>query len=226
MFGKRIYESDYSVSIKDYKTAVDFCVLSPLYGEKDIEKAANIAYKNHYRSICVLPFLVEHAKAYIDQKLASSVNVGTVVDFPLGASLLSTKVEQTKRAFANGASYVDVVINLSNIKNNDMGALKREVARLVHLARKEQINIVLETSALSRDEIEKVVKVCTKCKVDYIMTNTGFGNGGATPEAVAMLKEMVNNKCGIKAAGGISTREEVWNLLRSGASLVATSREV
>ena len=132
----------------------------------------------------------------------------------------------TKAALANGANYIDVVVNLSYIKNNDYNELKKEISRLVHVARKEQINIVLEASALSRDELEKAVKICIKCKVDFIMTNTGFGSGGATPELVQFLKEIINNKCGIKVAGGITTREEAWNLLRSGASIVATSREV
>ena len=226
MFGKKLYQTDGQVSPKDYRSAIDFCVLSPLYGEKDIERAINIAYKNKYRSVCVLPFLVEYAKEYIAAKFTNTLLVGTVIDFPLGASLLSTKSEQAKRAFASGADYIDAAINLSNAKTKNYGALKKEIARMVHIARKQQINIIIETSALDRDEIEKVIKICAKCKVDYIMTNTGFGSGGATPEAVEMLKEIAADKVGIKAAGGITTREQVWALIRSGATLVATSREV
>ena len=100
MFGKKIFKTDEIVSIKDYKSAIDFCVLSPLYGEKDIEKAINVAYKNKYRSVCVLPFWVEKAKEYVEANFPGSVKIGTVVDFPLGSSLLTTKSEQEKRAFS------------------------------------------------------------------------------------------------------------------------------
>ena len=226
MFGKKLYEIDGQVSIKDYRSAVDFCVLSPLYGESDVEKAANIAYKNRYNSICVLPFLVEHAKAYIDEKLQGQIKLGTVIDFPLGASLLSTKVEQAKRAISCGVDYIDVAINLANVRSKDFGAVKKEVARMVHVARKIQINVIIEVSALSHDEIERVVRICTKSRVDFVMTNTGFGSGGVSPESVEFLKNIADGRCGIKAAGGVSTREEAWNLLRSGANLVATSREI
>ena len=226
MFGKKLYQTDGQVSVKDYKSAIDFCVLSPLYGEKDIEKAINIAYKNRYRSVCVLPFLVEVAKEYISSKMPGSLLVGTVVDFPLGASLVSTKAEQAKRALSSGADYIDVAINLSYARNKDTNALKKEISRLVHVARKSQINIIIETSALSREEIEKIIKICARSKVDFVMTNTGFGASGASPESVEMLKELAGDKMGIKAAGGITTREQVWALLRSGATLIATSREV
>jgi len=226
MFGKKLYQTDGQISVKDYKSAIDFCVLSPLYGEKDIERAINIAYKNKYRSVCVLPFMVEAAKEYINAKLTGTLLVGTVIDFPLGASLLSTKAEQAKRAFANGADYIDVTINLSNAKNKNYAALKKEISRMVHIARKNQINIIIETSALDRDEIERIIKLCAKSKVDFIMTNTGFGSNGATPEAVEMLKELSGDRMGIKASGGVTTRDQVWALIRSGATLVATSREV
>lgn len=226
MFGKKLYEIDGQVSIKDYKSVVDFCVLSPLYGEGDIERAANIAYKNRYNSICVLPFLVEHARNYIDEKLQGQIKVGTVVDFPLGASLLSTKVEQTKHAISCGADYIDVALNLANVKSKDWASVKKEIARMVHVARKIQINIIVELSALGRDEIEKVVKLCAKSKVDFVMTNTGFGSGGVSPESVEFLKNMADGRCGIKASGGVASREEAWNLIRSGANLIATSREI
>lgn len=226
MFEKTIEATISGVLLKDYKNVVDFSVLSPMYSEKDLEKAANIAYKNRYRSLCVLPFAVRYVKTYINEKLQGALKVGTVVDFPLGGSVLPMKIMQAKHAFFDGADYIDAVINVSLIKKGDFGALKKEISRLVRTARRKEINIVLEASALSREEVEKVCKLCTKCKVDSVMTNTGFGSGGVSAEVVEVFVNSLGKKCGVKAAGGIATKEDAILALRAGATKIGTSREI
>ena len=226
MFEKKVEETLLGISLKEYKQTIDFSVLSPMYGEKDLERAANIAYKNRYRSLCVLPFAVRKMRAYVDQKLSGAIKIGTVVDFPLGGSVLPVKQLEARHAFFDGADYIDVVVNMGYVKTGDFSALKKEITRMVRTARRKEINVVLETSALSRDEIEKVCRLCARCKVDAVMTNTGFGSGGTGPEVVEMFANILNGKCKVKAAGGIATKEDVFNVLRAGASIVGTSREV
>ena len=221
-----MFEEQQSNVIREYRQVVDFSVLSPVFGKRDIERAANVAYKNKYRSLCVLPCLVEHAKNYCTEKFSDALKIGAVVGFPLGANLLSTKIDEAKRAFSQGADFVDCVIDLVNVKDGDFSAVKKEISRLVRAARRHEINIVIETSALQRDELERLCKICSKCKVDHVMTSTGFGTSGATPEVVEVMKRSLGSKTKIKAAGGVSSREDVWNLLRAGASRIATSREV
>lgn len=223
MFDKKLEPTS---GIKDYKSCIDFSVLAPVFGITDLQRAANIAYKNKYRSLCVLPFAVEEIKSYITEKFGDSLRLGCVVGFPLGASLLSTKIDEAKRALNAGADYIDCVINLANVKMGNFVAVKHEISRFVRAARRHEINVIIETSALSRDEIERVCKICAKCKVDNVMTSTGFGSGGASPEVVEVLKQTLNSRCGIKASGGVSSREDALNLLRAGATLIATSREV
>lgn len=105
-------------------------------------------------------------------------------------------------------------------------AAKKEVSRLVRIARKKQIGIMIESSALNREQLEKLCKICQKCKVDYIYTHTGFGSAGASAEIVQTLVQMLQNKCQVVACGGISSREEAWTMLRAGATQIATSREL
>ena len=226
MFENSVNEKKEHISLKDYRTAVDFSALSPLLTRNDIEKVINITYKNRYKSLCVLPSYVALARQIIKDKFENVICVGTVINFPLGASVLATKLDEIKRAFADGADYIDCVINLAFVKNGEYAMLKKEISRMVRCARKHEIKVIIETSALTRDEIEKVCKICVKCKVDYIMTSTGFGAGGACPEIVQVIKSIVSDKIKIKASGGVATKEDVWNLIRAGAERIGTSREV
>ncbi|MEG1582254.1 MAG: deoxyribose-phosphate aldolase [Clostridia bacterium] len=212
--------------IKNIESIVDFTLLIPTATYKDIEKLCNIAYKNKYYSVCVNPVNVQFAKKYIDENFDGAVKICSVVGFPLGENTIETKVFEMKQALCDGASEIDVVACISRIKMGDYDYLKKELSRLVRSCKKAVIKVIIETCYLNRDEIAKVSRVCAKCKVDYVKTSTGFGTAGASPEDVELISNSVDNKCGVKASGGIKTKEDAIILVRAGATRIGTSREI
>lgn len=219
-------EIDITQALKNFRNCIDFTLLSPTATEKDLQKLCNVAFKNRYFAVCVNPIHVTFCRNYVDKELQGALKVCSVVGFPLGASVTQVKVAEAKKAFVDGADEIDAVVNLSAVKSGNFSLVKNEISRLVRAARKHIVKIIIEVSALNRDEIFRLCKICAKAKVDFVKTSTGFGSGGATPEVVDTLRVALAGKCEIKASGGISTRDEVINLIRAGATRIGTSREI
>lgn len=218
------YENASVMDEKRLHSIIDYTLLKPTATYVDIEKLCNIAHKNKYFSVCINPVNVRFAKSYLDERLKSKVKVCTVVGFPLGESLTQTKVFEAKRAIADGADEIDMVMCLSRTKAGDWGYVKNDISRVVRVAKSKVVKVIIESSLLTRDEIEKATKVCLRAKVDFVKTSTGFAGGGATPEAVEIIAGITRGKCGIKASGGIATVYDAMNLVRMGATRIGTSR--
>lgn len=227
LFAKKL-KNDYGVSLdeKNINKLVDFTNLNPVATHKDLERFLCTAYKNKYACVVVNPVDVEFCKQFIDYKFKSSIKVASVVSFPLGADTIESKILQIKRAIKDGADEIDAVITLSKIKMNDWSYLKIELSRLRKACRKKVLKVVIETAVLTKQEIEKICILCARARVDYIMTCTGFADGGASPEVVDIIRSAIKDKCGIKASGGIETKAQAVNLIRIGASRIGTSREI
>ena len=227
LFAKKL-KNDYGVSLdeKNINKLIDYTNLSPIVSHKELERFICTAYKNKYFSVVVNPVDVEFCKQFIDYKFKSSIKVGTVISFPLGADTMESKVFQIKRAIKDGVDEIDAVITLSKIKMNDWSYLKIELGRLRRACRKKILKVVIETAVLTKQEIEKISILCARARVDYIMTCTGFADGGASPEVVDIIRAVIKNKCGIKASGGIETKAQAVNLIRIGANRIGTSREI
>lgn len=227
LFSKKL-KNDYGVNIdeKNVNKLVDFTLLNPTATHKELEKFMCCAYKNKYYSVCVNPINVDFCKKYIEYRFKGNLKVVAVISFPLGANALDTKVFEVKKAIKDGADEVDVVINLASIKDGDWTSIKYELGRVRKVSRKKILKVVIETALFTKTEIEKISLICAKYKVDYIMTSTGFADGGATPEIVEIIRNTIKNKCGIKASGGVETRAQAINLIRIGATRIGTSREI
>lgn len=220
---KKIVEEE----IKTIPEMVEFTLLDPRAVQKDVHTLINIAVKNKYCAVCVNPANVAEAREYIDNKIrVSSLTLVSVVGFPLGASTISTKVAEAKEALSDGADELDVVINIGKLKDGDLGYIKSELSRIVRISRGKIVKAIIETCYLTKDEIKAVCKVCEKAKVDFIKTSTGYGTGGATVDDIVLIKEIVKNKCGIKASGGIKSRAQAEDLIRAGATRIGTSRVI
>lgn len=206
------------------KNMIDFTLLDPRAVSKDVQTLINVAIKNQYYSVCINPSNVYDARTYIDSSIRQDLALVSVVGFPLGASTLQTKVNEAKQALADGADELDVVINIAKVKENDYSYIKNELSRIVRIARGKVVKAIIETCYLTREEIKEVCKVCLKAKVDFIKTSTGYGTGGATVEDVLLIKEIVRDKCLIKASGGIRTKAQAEELIRAGATRIGTSR--
>lgn len=220
MFWKKPVENAGAINVN---SLVDFTLLDPRATIGDIEKLCDIAYKNEYYCVCVNPSNVSHAYAYISKYFSGKLKVASVVGFPLGANSINIKIAEAKEAIENGASEIDMVINIGKAKTGDFVYVKKELEKIRKVAKRQILKVIIETCYFDENDIIKLAKICQSCKVDFIKTSTGFGTCGATIENVALIKKVVGNKCKIKASGGIKTREQAVALINAGASRIGTS---
>ncbi|MBO4570167.1 MAG: deoxyribose-phosphate aldolase [Clostridia bacterium] len=222
MFGKK--NNLITDGLGDLNSKVELTLLNPKATSKDVYNFCNIAYKNRYFGVVVFPRFVKLASSYIKSKLDGAVQVIACVDFPFGESQSSAKIASAKKCFSDGADEVDFCVSSGLILEEDYRAIRTEISRVVRSSHKKVVKAVIETSFLDREQIARITKVLVKCKVDYIMTNSGFGQGGVTPEIVEIIASSTKNKCGIKASGGVSNKVIANNLVRMGATRIGTSR--
>lgn len=202
---------------------VDFTLLDPRATYSDIEKLCDIAYKNDYYSVCVNPCNVAYAKGYITDNFDNKLKVCSVIGFPLGVNVTDIKVLEAKQALQDGADEIDFVINIGRVKTGDYEYVKNEIAKLRKVTKKHILKAIIETCYLDENEIIRLCGICSKCKVDFVKTSTGFGSGGATESAVSLIYKTLSGTCKVKASGGIRNRAQAVNLINLGASRIGTS---
>lgn len=220
---KKIFNDWQPATVQD---AVELTLLDPRAIEADVKTLVNIAIKNSYLGICVSPTNVFIAKDLISKSTRPDLKIVTVVGFPLGENKIATKVEEARNAIADGADELDVVINISKVKDGDFSYVKDELSRIVRISKGRLIKAIIETCYLTRDEIKNVCKACIKAKIDGVMTSTGYGTGGANVEDVSFLHETLDGKCLIKASGAIRSYAQAEELIRAGANRIGTSKVI
>ena len=213
-----------SIHEGNLNSITDFTLLKPYATKNDLDNFLNVAHTNCYYSVCVNPINVKYVRGYIDLKLKSSLKVCTVVGFPLGEHTTDVKVAEAKRAIADGADEIDMVIAISRVKNREWDYVKNDISRVVRASKGKIVKVILETAYLTRDEIIQATKIVMKARADFVKTSTGFANGGATPDIVELLSQVTKGKIGIKAAGGIASKFDAMNMVRMGATRIGTSR--
>jgi deoxyribose-phosphate aldolase len=195
--------------------------LSPTLTIKDIDKLVAEAKQYQFLGVCVPPFWVKRAKREIGEE---KILLVTVAGFPLGYSMTETKLEEIKCAIDNGADEVDVVWNISSFKSGNPWT-KIEIAKcskLVHGYQKA-LKVIIETAYLSDDEIVEACKIGVDAGADFVKTSTGFAPSGAKVEHIQLMKKSVPGGVGIKASGGIKTKEQAIQLIEAGADRLGTS---
>lgn len=208
----------------DFNRLIDFTLLDARATFKDIEKLCDVAFKNNYYSVCVNPCFVKFARSYIDVNFEGKVKVVSVIGFPLGANKTATKLFEAKEAFDDGADEVDVVVNISMVKNGSFDYVKNELLKIKKVAKKRVVKAIIETCYLDENEIIKLCKICASAKIDFVKTSTGFGTEGATIENIDLILREVKGRCKIKASGGIRSREQMIALIEHGSDRIGTSR--
>lgn len=207
-----------------YNSYIDHTLLKADALEKDIKKLCNEAKEYEFFSVCVNPCFVKSAKKYLK---GSNVKVCTVIGFPLGANTTKTKLFEAKKAIADGADELDVVLNISKFKDKKYTYVGKELAKIVDLCNKKVIvKVIIETCYLTKEEILSACKLVYECGVDYVKTSTGYGRDGANLEDVKMMREYCKDKLKIKASGGIKTLKQVEEFILAGAERIGTSSGV
>jgi deoxyribose-phosphate aldolase len=204
---------------------IDHTVLKPDATHDQIAQLCYEARKYQFASVCVNPTNVKLCAQLLE---GSGVPVCTVVGFPLGATPTEVKVFETQQAIRDGASEVDMVINVGALKSRDYELVERDIASIARAchAGNAILKVIIEAALLSDEE--KVVG-CQLAKVagaDFVKTSTGFGPGGATVEDVALMRRVVGPTMGVKAAGGIRTFEDAQKMVAAGASRIGASASI
>ncbi len=204
----------------NYNKLIDHTCLKPNASFEDIEKLCLEAKQYDFMSVCVNPSFIPLCVKLLK---GSDVKVCTVIGFPLGATLKNAKVAETKEAVAEGADEIDMVINVSQLKAGNDEYVYQEIKDIRRACKDKILKVILETCLLTDEEIVRASLLSLKAGADFVKTSTGFSTGGATVEAVRLMRKTVGDKCGVKASGGIRTHEDLLKMVEAGASRIGTS---
>lgn len=211
--------------MQEYAKLIDHTLLKADASTADIQKLAIEAQKYHFASVCVNPSQVPTAFEVL--KDTPNVKVCTVIGFPLGATTTESKVFETKIAIEQGATEVDMVIHLGALKQGDDTYVRKDIQAVVEEARgKALVKVILETCLLTEEQITRACKLSVQAGADFVKTSTGFSTGGATVEAVALMRKTVGDQLGVKASGGIRSVEDVKAMVEAGANRIGASAGV
>ena len=214
--------SDYALTDRQIMRRIDHTQLKPFASWSDIEKLCDEAIKYKTASVCIPPVYVKRVHdAYGDK-----VNICTVIGFPLGYSTTAAKVAEVEQAFADGCNEIDMVVNISDVKNGDYVKVEEEIRILKRVCGEHILKVIIETCFLSEEEKVAMCKAVTNAGADYIKTSTGFGTGGATIEDIRLFKRYIGPNVKIKAAGGVKTRKDLVLFIGEGCDRIGTSSAV
>ncbi|EJL22291.1 deoxyribose-phosphate aldolase [Brevibacillus sp. BC25] len=202
---------------------IDHTLLKPDATQEMIDKLCQEAREHDFMSVCVNPYWVKRSAELL---AGSDVKVCTVIGFPLGASTIESKAAETRDAIANGATEVDMVLNVGALKSGDLETVKKDIAAVKQAAGDILLKVILETCLLTEEEKVVACKLSVEAGADYVKTSTGFSTGGATVEDIALMRKTVGPNVGVKASGGVRDGETAVAMIEAGASRVGTSSGV
>lgn len=206
---------------------IDHTLLKPDAQEKDVRQLCDEAREYGFASVCVNPSWVRLCADLLED---ASPRVCTVVGFPLGSSRTGTKVRETELAVADGAQEFDMVLDVGRLKQGNTAAVRRDVEAVREAVKTADsdfvLKVILETCLLEDEEIVTACRLCMDAGADYVKTSTGFSSGGATVEAVSLMRSTVGLTAGVKASGGIRDRERARAMIEAGASRIGASASI
>lgn len=208
----------------DYAKMIDHTLLKTDAQKKDLDKLLLEAKKYNFMSVCVSPIWVKYAA---EQLKDTNVKVCTVIGFPQGATPTEVKVFETKNAIENGATEVDMVIPVGVLKDKDYIAVENDIRAVVEAAKSKALTkVIIETCLLTDEEIIMACKLSKSAGADFVKTSTGFSTAGATVKDIRLMRETVGEQMGVKASGGVRSREDADAMIKAGATRIGTSNGV
>lgn len=200
---------------------IDHTLLKPESTKEDIEKLCEEAAEFQFKTVCVNPYWVPTAAAVLK---GSNVGITTVIGFPLGATSTFAKAAEARDAIAAGATEIDMVINIGAMKSGNYDAVRRDIEGVVSAANGQAVvKVIIETGFLTDEEKRKACMLANMARADFVKTSTGFGPGSATPEDIALMRETVGPKMGVKASGGIRDFDAARKVVAAGANRLGAS---
>ncbi|WP_338750210.1 deoxyribose-phosphate aldolase [Bacillus sp. FJAT-52991] len=203
---------------------IDHTLLKADATKEEVGKICEEAKAYEFASVCINPVWVPYAS---EQLKGTPVKVCTVIGFPLGAMTSDVKAFETKNAIENGAEEVDMVINIGALKAGDYEAVLKDIQAVTSAAKgKALTKVIIETCLLTDEEKKKACELAVEAGADYVKTSTGFSTGGATVEDIALMRKTVGPDIGVKASGGVRSREDAENMIKVGATRIGASSGV
>lgn len=204
---------------------IDHTILKADTSREEITKLCDEAKQFGFAAVCVPPYWVRECK---NQLRDSKVKIATVVAFPMGYAATPAKVEECRRAIDEGATEIDMVLNIIALKAGDYNYLKNELtsAGTIVQLRGGKLKVILETGLLTKEEIIKACELCSKLSVDFVKTSTGYIDKGATIEDIKLMRAHLPKNIKIKASGGIRDKATALAMIEAGADRIGTSSAV
>lgn len=201
---------------------VDHTLLKAYAAWEEIRILCDEAIEYKTASVCIPPNYIKR----IHDEYGDKLNICTVVGFPLGYSTTGAKAEECRQALKDGVNEIDMVINITDVKNKDYKKVEDEIRILKEIAGDHILKVIVETCYLTEEEKIQMCHAVTGAKADYIKTSTGFGTGGATMEDIFLFKKHIGQNVKIKASGGIKTLKDMEAFIYAGCSRLGTSSAV
>ncbi|MFP3154779.1 deoxyribose-phosphate aldolase [Lachnospiraceae bacterium ZAX-1] len=201
---------------------IDHTQLNAFAKWEDIQKLCKEAIEYQTASICIPPCYIKR----VHDTYADKINICTVVGFPLGYSVTAAKVAEVKQALLDGANEIDMVVNISDVKNGDYDKVEEEIRALRKETGEKILKVIIETCYLTEEEKIAMCHAVTNAGADYIKTSTGFGTNGATLEDILLFKKHIGSNVKMKAAGGVKNLSDLESFILAGCSRIGTSSAI
>jgi deoxyribose-phosphate aldolase len=208
-------------------SCIDHTLLTATASETDIRKICKEAWIHQFKAVCVAPVYVPYVMEMLEF-CPVKIEIATVIGFPMGYSTTATKVAEAAEALQNGATELDVVMNLARFKSMAYLSIREELKQLADLAhaRNALLKVIIETAYLDSFDLYTACEICAEAKADFVKTSTGFAPTGADVETVRKMRSILPAEVKIKASGGIKTYEQAIAMIEAGAERIGTSSGV
>ncbi|GEK90879.1 deoxyribose-phosphate aldolase [Alkalibacterium kapii] len=211
-------------NIENIERYIDHTLLKPESTDMDVQKVCLDAKKYNFKSVCINPGWVKYTADLLKD---SNVETCTVIGFPLGANTSKVKAFEAEQAVKEGATEVDMVINIGALKSEDYGLVYDDIKAVVSAVdNKALVKVIIETSLLNEHEKVRACEAAKRAGADFVKTSTGFSTGGATIEDVKLMRKTVGEEMGVKASGGVRSIEDAKAMIEAGATRIGTSNGV
>ena len=213
------------LSVEQLAGMIDHTFLKAFGTEEDIKKLCDEARRYKFAMVAINPAEVTTC---VELLAGSGVRVGAAIGFPLGQTTTECKAFETKDAIDKGATEIDTVINIRALQKGRTDIVKREIEDMVSICKPAKVicKVILETCYLTDEEKEAVCRIAKEAGVDFVKTSTGFGTAGATVHDVELMRRIVGESIGVKAAGGVRDLETALSMIKAGATRIGTSSGV
>ena len=209
-------------TLDELSRLIDHTNLSPTIRDSELKQLCEEAKEYHFKMVAVNQVQSQRSAYYLEN---TDINVGAAIAFPLGQTTIESKVFETADAIKNGATEIDYVINLTEVKNKNFDYIKEEMEKIVKVCRDNKVvsKVIFENAYLEKEEIIKLSEISKEVKPDFIKTSTGMAPTGATIEDVRLMKSIVGDTVKVKAAGGIRDVDTFIEMVQNGAERIGSS---